>query len=45
MDESPQTIEIRTTNPDLEPPELDLNKITIKAEPTNPEEPKRRNYS
>ena len=39
MDEAPQTIEIHTTNPDLEPPELDLNNITIEAEPTNPEEP------
>lgn len=39
MDEAPQTIEIHTTNPDLEPPELDLNNITIDAEPTKPEEP------
>lgn len=39
MDEEPQTIEIHTTNPDFEPPELDLNNITIEAEPTNPEEP------
>ena len=39
MDEAPQTIEIHTTNPDLEPPELDLNNITIDAEPTRPEEP------
>ena len=38
-DEMPQTIKIHTTNPDLEPPELDLNRITIHADPTNPEEP------
>ena len=39
MDEAPQTIEIHTTNPDFEKPELDFNKIVIEAEPTNPEEP------
>lgn len=38
-DEPPQTIEIKTTKPDFDPPELDLNNITIKATPTNPEEP------
>ena len=39
MDEAPQTIEIHTTNPDFDPPELDLNNITIEATPTKPEEP------
>ena len=38
-DEPPQTIEIQTTNPDFEPPELDLNNITIDAKPTNPDDP------
>ncbi len=38
-DETPPTIEIHTTNPDFDPPELDLNNITIEATPTNPEEP------
>ena len=31
--------EIQKRFPDAEPPELDLNAITIKAEPTNPEAP------
>ena len=39
MDEAPQTIEIITKTPDLEPPVLDVNNITIKAEPTIPEAP------
>ena len=39
IDELPSTIEIQTTNPDNEPPVLDLNGITIQAEPTNPEAP------
>ena len=39
IDEAPATIEIQTTNPDDTPPVLDLNQITIQAEPTNPEEP------
>ena len=38
-DEPPQTIEIKTKNPDFEPPELDINNITIKAEPTIPDAP------
>ena len=38
-DELPATIEIQTTNPDIEPPVLDLNRITINAEPTHPEAP------
>ena len=39
IDEKPVTIEIQTTNPDSAPPILDLNRITVKAEPTNPEAP------
>ena len=38
-DEPPATIEIQTANPDIEPPVLDLNRITIKAESTHPEAP------
>ena len=39
VDEEPKTIEIKTKTPDLEPPVLDVNRITIKAEPTIPEAP------
>ena len=39
LDEPPATIEIQTKNPDSTPPSLDLNQITIKAEPTQPEAP------
>ena len=39
IDEAPATIEIRTKNPDSTPPTLDLDRITIQAEPTNPEAP------
>ena len=39
VDELPATIDITTTNPDSTPPTLDLNRITIRAEPTNPEAP------
>ena len=39
LDEFPATIDIVTTNPDSTPPELDLNGITIQAEPTHPEAP------
>ena len=39
LDELPATIDIQTTNPDSTPPVLDLNQITIKAEPTRPEDP------
>ena len=39
VDESPATINIRTTRPDSIPPVLDLNDITIDAEPTTPKEP------
>ena len=38
-DEPPQTIQIQTSNPDFDPPVLDINDITIKAEPTKPEAP------
>ncbi len=38
-DEPPATIEIQTTSPDDVPPVLDLNRITIQAEPTQPETP------
>ena len=39
IDELHASIEIQTTNPDIIPPELDLNQITIQAEPTNPKAP------
>ena len=39
VDEKPKTIEVKTKTPDLEPPLLDVNRITIKAEPTIPEAP------
>ena len=39
LDELPATIDIVTTNPDSIPPILDLNRITIRAEPTNLEAP------
>ena len=39
IDEEPASIQIRTTRPDTEPPTLDLNNITVDAEPTNPSAP------
>ena len=39
IDEAPATIDVQTTDPDDIPPVLDLNQITIQAEPTNPEAP------
>ena len=39
IDEPPATIDIVTSNPDSIPPVLDLNRITIKAEPTQPKAP------
>ncbi len=39
IDELPASINIQTTNPDTTPPVLDLNQITIQAEPTNIEAP------
>ena len=38
-DELPPVIEVQTTNPDTIPPVVDLNQITLKAEPTNPQAP------
>ena len=38
-DESPATISLTTTNPDTQPPELDVNRIEVSAEPVNPEAP------
>ena len=37
--EKPQTIEIKTANPDFDPPVVDINNIRIKAEPTHPDDP------
>jgi len=34
LDEIPKSIIVQTTNPDLEPPILDVNRITISSEPT-----------
>ena len=39
LDEPPATIDIHTSNPDAIPPTLDLNNITITAEPTRPADP------
>ena len=39
IDEIPASIYIQTTTPDSMDPELDLNRITVKAKPTRPEEP------
>ena len=39
IDETPAAINVQTTNPDDTPPVLDLNQITIQAEPTNTEAP------
>ena len=39
IDELPASINIQTKNPDTTPPILDLNQITIEAEPTNPAAP------
>ena len=38
-DEPPPSVRLRTANPDTRPPELDLNRIRVTAEPTNPEAP------
>ena len=37
--EPPASIELVTTNPDTEPPEIDINRISVDAEPTNPTAP------
>ncbi len=39
VDETPRQIELVTSNPDLNPPELDINDIQINAEPTYPDAP------
>ena len=38
-DEAPATIELLTTSPDTKPPEIDINRIRVSAEPTNPDTP------
>lgn len=38
-DEPIKMIDIKTADPDYEAPELDLNRISVYAEPTNPEAP------
>ncbi len=38
-DEPPATIDIQTKNPDFTPPVLDINSISIRAEPTRPHDP------
>ena len=37
--EQPPSVRLRTSDPDTEPPELDLNRIEVDAKPTNPEAP------
>ena len=39
IDEPPPSIAITTPNPDYDPPELDLNRISVVATPTVPEAP------
>jgi hypothetical protein len=39
LDELAKEVELNTSNPDTLPPELDLNNISISAEPTNPDSP------
>jgi hypothetical protein len=39
LDQPIQKVYIETSNPDTEAPEVDLNRITVYAEPTNPENP------
>lgn len=39
LDEPIQKVYVETSNPDLEPVEIDLNRITVYAEPTHPEAP------
>jgi hypothetical protein len=39
LDRPFQKIYIETTNPDTEAPEVDLNRMTVYAEPTNPDNP------
>ena len=37
--EPPASVELVTTNPDTEPPEIDINRIRVDAESTNPSAP------
>ena len=37
--EPPVSIDLITTNPDTEPPEIDVNRVRVSAEPTNPNAP------
>ena len=37
--EPPASVEVVTTNPDTEPPEIDINRIWVDAEPTHPTAP------
>ena len=39
LDEVPKSIVVKTKDPDLQPPVLDVNRITISASPTVPEAP------
>ncbi len=39
VDEPPQRIELVTDNPDLTPPEMDVNRISVSATPVNPDDP------
>ncbi len=38
-EEASPTVDLVTTNPDTEPPQIDINRIQVNAEPTNPEAP------
>lgn len=37
--ETPPSVDLVTTNPDTEPPEIDINRISVDAEPTIPDAP------
>jgi len=39
VDERPQRIELVTANPDLMPPEIDVNRISVSAMPVHPDAP------
>ncbi len=39
VDEPPQRIELVTANPDLTPPEIDVNRISVSATPVHPDAP------
>ncbi len=39
VDEPPQRIELVTANPDLMPPEIDVNRISVSATPVHPDAP------